>query len=158
MKSNEIIRDENQLELPDYIDQPKFVRNKSVGYGLVFLGWFLWIWLFIPLLTFLLWVFETFVIYRQITTYSAENSPMSIALIFLLIAFCISGLILWACYNWFRFHNVERRIAPESLTTSDVAKDFKITEETVTQLKHAKNITLHYDGIGNFIKHEINHT
>ena len=38
IKPNEIIIDEKQIELADYIDQPKFFRNKILGDGLVFLG------------------------------------------------------------------------------------------------------------------------
>ena len=54
MPKYEMIQDESQLEIPQYIDEPKYVRNKSAGYGLFFLGWLVWIWLFLPLITLLL--------------------------------------------------------------------------------------------------------
>lgn len=39
----EMIQDESQLEIPQYIDEPKYVQQRSAGYGLFFLGWLVWI-------------------------------------------------------------------------------------------------------------------
>ena len=38
MNSSVIIEDESKLELPEYIDRPEYVRNKSVGYSLQIAG------------------------------------------------------------------------------------------------------------------------
>lgn len=46
-----LIEDESKLELPEYIDQPEYVRNKSAGYSLQIVGWFMFMWLFMPVLT-----------------------------------------------------------------------------------------------------------
>ena len=51
-----IVKDESKLELPAYIDQPEYGRNKSVGYSLQIVGWFAFMWLFMPLLTVFFWI------------------------------------------------------------------------------------------------------
>ena len=33
IKERFLIKDESKLELPEYIDRPEYVRNKSVGYS-----------------------------------------------------------------------------------------------------------------------------
>ncbi|MEG2268108.1 MAG: poly-beta-1,6-N-acetyl-D-glucosamine biosynthesis protein PgaD, partial [Acinetobacter sp.] len=53
-----IITDEAKLDIPAYIDQPEYVQNKTAGYSLLALGWIIWMWLFLPLLTLLFWWFE----------------------------------------------------------------------------------------------------
>ncbi|MGL5143354.1 MAG: poly-beta-1,6-N-acetyl-D-glucosamine biosynthesis protein PgaD, partial [Acinetobacter junii] len=54
MSNFKMVYDLTQLEIPQYIDEPRYVRNKTAGYGLFFLGWLLWIWIFMPLITALL--------------------------------------------------------------------------------------------------------
>ena len=51
IKERFFIKDESKLELPEYIDRPEYVRNKSVGYSLQIVGWFVFMWLFMPLIT-----------------------------------------------------------------------------------------------------------
>ncbi|WP_257219683.1 MULTISPECIES: hypothetical protein [unclassified Acinetobacter] len=48
MAKFKMIEDEAQLELPEYIDEPRYVRNKAAGYGLFFLGWLAGLDLVIP--------------------------------------------------------------------------------------------------------------
>ena len=66
MSKYEIVRDESQLEIPQYIDEPKYVRNKHAGYGLLFIGWLVWIWLFLPLITLLLWGYEVYTVQHHL--------------------------------------------------------------------------------------------
>ena len=35
----EIRKDIDTSELPEYIDKPEYVKNKTVGYGLMAVGW-----------------------------------------------------------------------------------------------------------------------
>ena len=44
IKERFLIKDESKLELPEYIDRPEYVRNKSVGYSLQIVGWFVFMW------------------------------------------------------------------------------------------------------------------
>ena len=73
-----IIKDESLLELPEYIDRPEYVQRKSAGYGLMALGWMLWMWLFLPVLTLLFWWFEGNVVYAQITRQTEPMTSISI--------------------------------------------------------------------------------
>jgi biofilm PGA synthesis protein PgaD len=69
MQKNEafkIITDDTKLDIPTYIDKPEYVRNKTAGYSLLALGWMMWMWLFLPLLTLLFWWFEGNLAYEQL--------------------------------------------------------------------------------------------
>ncbi len=62
IKERFLIKDESKLELPEYIDRPEYVRNKSVGYSLQIAGWFIFMWLFMPLITVFFWLENCFFI------------------------------------------------------------------------------------------------
>lgn len=103
MNSSVIIEDESKLELPEYIDRPEYVRNKSVGYSLQIAGWFLFMWLFMPLLTIFFWLFEGKTIYQQMIVQAEPTSPLSLVHLATMILIFIAVLLLWATYNWVRF-------------------------------------------------------
>ena len=78
IKERFLIKDESKLELPEYIDRPEYVRNKSVGYSLQIAGWFIFMWLFMPLITVFFWWFEGKTIYQQMVVQAAPNSQLSL--------------------------------------------------------------------------------
>lgn len=154
----EMIQDESQLEIPQYIDEPKYVRNKSAGYGLFFLGWLVWIWLFLPLLTLLLWWYEGYSIYHYLIIGTGPDGSISLLHIALAIVIFILCLLVWASYNWIRFHNKERRHAPIPVTAEHLAQSFDLQVADIETLKQAKNVTLHYDEDGVLQQYDINQT
>lgn len=56
------------------LDKPEYVRRKGAGYGLMAVGWLLWMWLLVPLLTGLLWWLEGQVVYAQVM---GQSQPMT---------------------------------------------------------------------------------
>lgn len=152
-----IVKDESKLELPAYIDQPEYVRNKSVGYSLQIVGWFAFMWLFMPLLTVLFWWVEGETIYQQLVIQAAPDSQLSLMNIILMIVIFICGLLLWATYNWIRFYNRERRSTPLAIDEQQIAKSFKVNKVDILNMQQAKNLTLYYDNKGKLEFFEINH-
>lgn len=152
-----IVKDESKLELPAYIDQPEYVRNKSVGYSLQIVGWFAFMWLFMPLLTVLFWWVEGETIYQQLVIQAAPDSQLSLMNIILMIVIFICALLLWATYNWIRFYNRERRSTPLAIDEQQIAKSFKVNKVDILNMQQAKNLTLYYDNKGKLEFFEINH-
>lgn len=143
-----VVTDKALLDIPAYIDQPEYVRNKAVGYSLLAFGWVVWMWLFMPLLTLFFWWVEGGLVYDQLVVAEMPKESLNLFQLMGLIATFISCLFLWAGYNWYRFHNKEKRLSPKNVTTSDLAQSFSVNAYDIRRLQQAKNITLHYSEEG----------
>ncbi|TCB52571.1 poly-beta-1,6-N-acetyl-D-glucosamine biosynthesis protein PgaD [Acinetobacter sp. ANC 4779] len=152
-----LIEDESKLEIPEYIDRPEFVRNKSMGYSLQIAGWFIFMWLFMPLITLFFWWVEGKTIYQQMVIQAAPDSQLSLMNIIVMIAIFIGGLLLWATYNWVRFHGEDRRKAPLAIDEKQLASSFKVNSLDILNMQQAKNMTLYYDVEGKLEFFEVNH-
>ena len=157
IKERFLIKDESKLELPEYIDRPEYVRNKSVGYSLQIAGWFIFMWLFMPLITVFFWWFEGKTIYQQMVVQAAPNSQLSLMNITVMILLSICVLLLWASYNWVRFAGDERRTAPLEVDEQQLAMSFKVNTDDILTMQQAKNLTLYYDDKGMLEFFEANH-
>ncbi|MFD1439209.1 poly-beta-1,6-N-acetyl-D-glucosamine biosynthesis protein PgaD [Acinetobacter terrae] len=152
-----LIEDESKLELPEYIDRPEYVRNKSMGYSLQIVGWFIFMWLFMPVITMFFWWVEGKTIYQQMVIQAAPNSQLSLMNIIAMIAIFICVLLLWATYNWARFHGEDRRRAPLAIDEKQLASSFKVNTVDILNMQLAKNLTLYYDEQGKLEFFEVNH-
>ena len=99
MSNFKMVYDLTQLEIPQYIDEPRYVRNKTAGYGLFFLGWLLWIWIFMPLITALLWIFQGFSAYEQLFVMNIPEQSIDILYLIISIMLFILTLIICARYR-----------------------------------------------------------
>ncbi|QGM21907.1 poly-beta-1,6-N-acetyl-D-glucosamine biosynthesis protein PgaD [Spiribacter sp. 2438] len=93
-------------------------------------GWGIWIYLFTPLIA-----DDPMETLRAIQAYG--------------IAIGSAGVIFigWAGYNWFRFHNNERRHAPEPVGTENLARHFGIDRDEAEIIATARIVTVHFDEI-----------
>ena len=157
IKERFLIKDESKLELPEYIDRPEYVRNKSVGYSLQIAGWFIFMWLFMPLITVFFWWFEGKTIYQQMVVQAAPNSQLSLMNITVMVLLSICVLLLWSSYNWVRFAGDERRTAPLEVDEKQLAMSFKVNTADILTMQQAKNLTLYYDDKGMLEFFEANH-
>ena len=96
------------LDIPEYIDQPEYVKNKTANYTLQTIGWFCLMWLLFPLVSLFLWIFEGHLIYDYVWVDHVSEVKTLLHLL-LLIGLSALILILWASYNWLRFHGDDRR-------------------------------------------------
>lgn len=147
-----VIKAESELELPAYIDQPDYVRNKTAGYGLHILGWMVWVGLFLPLLTLLLWWFQGVTILDQlIFNIQPRNSIISISHLVLMIVILSGVFMLWICYDWIRFIGGKRSQPTSVVSVDELSKSFIIPVQTLTDMQQQKMQTLHFDDEGHFI-------
>lgn len=145
------------LDIPEYVNQPEYVTNKLSGFSLQVIGWFLWMWLLMPLFTLILWFFEGKTVYEQFILSLDQDGRYSLYILSLCIFALVALLLTWASYNWVRFYNVERRMPPQAATEEQLAKSFNLNVADVTAMKKSQNITLHYDDQGNLIHYEETH-
>lgn len=148
--------DVKKLDIPQYIDRPEYVSNKMAGYSLQALGWMLWLWLLLPLITVSLWLYQGRLIESHLLSSEAENQLHHFKAVAIVILLMMLGLILWASYNWFRFYNVENREITSPIETQDLANFFAVNQTDLEEMIQAKIITIHYDEQGQFVKAEIN--
>ncbi|WP_407308373.1 poly-beta-1,6-N-acetyl-D-glucosamine biosynthesis protein PgaD [Acinetobacter sp.] len=156
-KKYNLIKDESKLQLPEYIDRPEYVRNKSMGYSLQIVGWFIFMWLFMPLLTVFFWWVEGKTIYQQMVVQATPDSQLSLMNMIVMIVIFIGVLLLWATYNWIRFYNRERRSTPLAIDEHQLALSFKVNKTDILNMQQAKNLTLYYDNKGKLEFIELNH-
>ncbi len=156
VKNERIITDLSQLELPEYIDKPEYVRHKTVGYSLIGLGWICWMWLFMPLLTLGLWWFEGRTAIHQLAADPVTHGNTTLGDIAILVACFIVSLFIWASYNWIRFKGNERRTAPKEVKFDELAASFEISPVAIHTLSSAKNITLYYSIQGKLVEFSVN--
>ncbi|MBJ9720460.1 poly-beta-1,6-N-acetyl-D-glucosamine biosynthesis protein PgaD [Acinetobacter calcoaceticus] len=142
------------LDIPEYIDQPEYVKNKVANYTLQTIGWFCLMWFLFPLVSLFLWFFEGHLIYDYVWV---DNISEVKTLLHLLLLICLSALvlILWASYNWLRFHGDDRRSKAPNSSTELLATQFSVTPETLNELQKSQRIILHYDDHGNLRKYEL---
>lgn len=152
---NPIESDLEKLDLPTYIDRPEYVKNPKVGYALQAVGWLVWMWLFLPIITVILWLYEAHVFFVQIINQPLEETLGNLFVIGIVIGVLIVLYLGWAFYNWFRFHGKERRSFIASTADQSIAQFFDIETNDVVHMKEAKILTLHYDDGGQLVNYDI---
>lgn len=152
---NEENTDSEVLDIPEYIDQPEYVKNKAANYTLQTIGWFCLMWLLFPLVSFFLWFFEGHLIYDYVWV---DHISEVKTVLHLLLLICLSALvlILWASYNWLRFHGDDRRSKAPNSSVELLASQFTVSTESLSELQKAQRVVLHYDDHGHLKKYDLN--
>lgn len=152
-----IERDISQLDLPAYIDRPDYVNNKTAGYSLQIIGWFIWLWLLLPLMTMLLWWYQGRLIETHIISSEAESQLHHFKWIAGVIWGLMLGLILWAAYNWYRFYDTETRQTLPEIGLLELSAFFVVEPQQLKMMQKSKVLTIYYDEEGKFVKAERQH-
>lgn len=152
---NEENTDVEVLDIPEYIDQPEYVKNKTANYTLQTIGWFCLMWLLFPLVSLFLWFFEGHLIYDYVWI---DHISEVKTLLHLLLLICLSALvlILWASYNWLRFHGDDRRSKAPNSSDDLLAFKFTVSTASLSELQKAQRVILHYDDYGHLQKYDLN--
>ncbi len=149
-----IVTDPAQLDIPQYIDQPQYVKNKATNYTIQALGWFVWTLFILPLLSLILWLYQGRLIQSYIFAEQMNVQMYNFAWLALIVVVCCASLLLWASYNWLRYR---KRDNPKVLNVSQsiLAQDFLITTDELSRIQKSKSIVLHYDEEGILYNYEL---
>lgn len=107
------------------------------------IAWAIWLILWMPVFTTLLWVFGTRVTYIYIIRAPDETSLL---LIFFIMFVCNMIVSSWTSYNYIRFARKKRRRGRDPVSHEQVGKAFGITDpETLSLLLHSRVLSLNFD-------------
>lgn len=142
----------------DYIIsvKPKNRRNLARDTVLTLLMWGVYIYLWIPLITFAAWFMGFDRFYEVMIVYGGFDVVMGLldwyALIIILIAACIVG---WSGINYRRFHNSDRRYTATAAKACEIGEFFNVTEQEIERVRNSRRILIELDEPGNItaIKH-----
>jgi biofilm PGA synthesis protein PgaD len=142
----------NGLVLPDFIyrsDLQSFMQ-KSTSTLLAAIGWMIWAYLFVPLLSLIAWWLG----YRRFDQYVIQNDHEFFKQIYTILPLVmVLGIIflLWAFYNLLRFRGKERRGQTPNVTVSEVAHFFEIEAQLLEDAQTCQVSTYYFDESGRII-------
>jgi biofilm PGA synthesis protein PgaD len=130
------------------------LKQKSSSAFLAFIFWVIWLYLWIPLSTFVGWYLGFDLVHFQIIELK-HNAKFIAELYFfgkVLTIFAVS-FGLWVAYNYYRFRGVERRGQAFHVTSKDLAEHFNVNLFTLIEQQSSRYISVSFDEDGNITNH-----
>jgi biofilm PGA synthesis protein PgaD len=136
------------------IDTPSLqsLKQKYLSTFLTFVFWVVWIFLWTPLITLIGWLLGIDWMYFQMIELGGYEAVANDFMYFLLYVTIMAGMLaIWASYNFFRFRNVDRRLALPPTDNSQLSEFFKVDMATLSQKQHTQCLSVSFDDEGNII-------
>lgn len=133
---------------PLIIERPDLqTRAQRYGYlSATFVCWFLWLYLFVPLLSFVAWALGATVVYQ------AMLQNLDTATLWRLIQSYGTGIIslagiyvLWAFSSYLRFRHADRRSRPPDATDREMAASHRISAGELHTLRSSRRLVVSPD-------------
>ncbi len=139
------------MKNPLIIDRPDLQawQQKAVFGALTAAFWVVWIFLWLPLVTLLGWLFFGYQFqfyFLRLDGY--EDFLKTLAIYAIVILAMSTTLIGWAKYNHFRFRGVDRRKGFVSPSIEELASLHKQSVTTIKQWQSCAVMTVHHDELG----------
>lgn len=117
------------------------------GYlSVTFLFWFVWLYLFVPLLALLAWALGATLVYRVMIQGLDAAELVELLKAYGSGAGLLSGsYLLWAVVSWLRFRKVERRRAPAAVTDPALAASHRLTMAELATLRRGSRLVVPAD-------------
>lgn len=122
---------------------------KSIWLSVTLLMWFLYVYLWLPLISLVAWWFgyQTFT-FHMITLDGLTAVETLVAdYLFYVVTLC-GGLLIWARIEKFRFVNKARRNNIEPIKNQLIAKHFKLSEQVLNDMQTKKIMTVVFNKEG----------
>jgi biofilm PGA synthesis protein PgaD len=136
--------------MPEIIieDKPELrgAARTTVEWVFTTLMWALWLYLFLPMVTVVLWAAGLHYLYHTVIEPAVLTQviEMSIRLVvFVLLVFI--ALRGWGYYNYYAFGRLNRRKQSAAITPADLARHFGLSEHRLRMLQNEKEIVLSND-------------
>jgi biofilm PGA synthesis protein PgaD len=130
---------------PERQSLAQLVTSRTLG-GI---AWAIWIHIWMPLVSVLLWLAGLRVTYVYVV--EAPNKS-SLLMILALVLGCNIIVSSWASYNYLRFVGKTRRRGSSVVSHEDVGRSFGISDDaTLASLLHERSLHLHFDATGRLI-------
>ncbi|MEO6353427.1 MAG: poly-beta-1,6-N-acetyl-D-glucosamine biosynthesis protein PgaD [Burkholderiaceae bacterium] len=133
--------------------------SNRVGWAFVTaLFWFVWVYLWMPLITLCMWAlgFDAFSDYFQGRSSNKMEEMKHLFVIYLsVVAVLGGGLLAWARTEFIRFRDVQRRTRPLPTEVPELAIFAQVATATMIDLTAARRMVAHHDAHGKFLSAEI---
>ena len=130
-----------------------------VGWGLfTAFFWLLWIYLWAPLLTLLLWSFGFTSIYQYFLDISESDLidfKHLITFYAIVVGILAASLLVWAGSDFLRFRHNHQRRRPPLVEIKELAEFAEIPLQTMVELGSVQRMIAHHDERGKFLYAEI---
>ena len=156
MKKPKYQLEEKDLDLPQYIDRSNLVQNKQGHYLLQLTGWAFWSFLFVPLFTLILWLYQGNLIRNYIFAEKFDVQLLNIMWLAALVIFFGATLLLWASFNWLRFRKQHAKKIVLNVNNAMLSKYLSITPQELEDMQASKRVVLHYDENGELYDYQMN--
>jgi poly-beta-1,6-N-acetyl-D-glucosamine biosynthesis protein PgaD len=144
---------------PLIIERPE-LQSVAQRYGYVsvtLVCWFLWLYLFVPLLSLGGWVLGGSLVYEQLIL-ELDNPLMTDRLTKYVSFIAIFSAVYlgWALYNFLRWRGVERRKSVRTVSADDLSTRFNLEKRRIRQLQFASKATVTNDELRHLLNPESN--
>lgn len=139
------------MKNPLIIDRPDLQawEQKAFFGALTAAFWVLWVFLWLPLVTLLGWVFFGYQFQFHMINLGGYQGFMDLLKIYALIILFMNGaLIAWAKYNHLRFRGIDRRKEVASPGLSELAMLQGETMQTISNWQSYQVMTVQHDAQG----------
>lgn len=136
------------------IDTPEVLRRRDrwAEVGITLFFWVLLLYLWQPLLSFLAWFVQGYVLYEQMVTLGGYQSFVDSALNYLLAILLFDGVfLLWARVNQWRFRGNEKRRAVPDTSLLQQCLFFNVDATAVTEWRQHRQLVVHFDEAGGIV-------
>ena len=133
------------------IDRPSLqTRRQRLVYGSVTLVfWALWIYLWLPLLALFGWLLGIRIAYTEMVVRHGFTLLQGKVTDYLTVVAWLGGaLLVWAYYNFLRFHGSQRRRARPPVTRAEQASHYGIASAELARWVDARRLVVHHDEAG----------
>ena len=141
------------------IERPDLQTSlQKYGYATAtLLFWLLYVYLWMPLVSLLAWGLQFSFAYEHMIAHGGYKDLVKTLGSYGLAILVMSAVyIAWAAINYFRFHNLERRTAPDYVKLSDQAMAFGVQESALYRWQHSKNLVVYHDENGRVARVKVN--
>ncbi len=142
---------------PLIIEHPEWqsMRQKTI-YGGITLGfWAIWGYLFSPILSAIAWLLGLEIAYENMIGLGGYKGFLQLIADYLFVIFILGGsLLLWAFYNYCRFHGHEQRHAHSPVDIDTLSFSFGVEPSLIKKCHTHNKMTVFHDVQGRIISIE----
>ena len=121
------------------------VRHKILGVSFTGLAWGVWVYLWLPLITFALWYVGIDLAGREFGGAEWQRALGTLAMYLVVIVSLAVILLSWSRYNLIRFRGVDRRKTPRSVSWDQVEEHFGLSREDIIALQGGRFVSVSYN-------------
>ncbi len=139
------------MKSPLIIDRPDLQawQQKAVFGALTAAFWLAWVFLWLPLVTLLGWLFFGLRFQLQMIDLDGYKAFMNLLAIYCVVVGVMGGaLILWATYNHLRFRGIDRRREMDAPTTMAMGAHINHPGTAIEAWRNHAIVTVYHDAQG----------